>query len=38
MTIPFTPDPALKPEVQGFFDQATNTISYLVREIGRAHV
>lgn len=32
MTIPFTPDPALKPEVQGFFDQATNTISYLVRD------
>ena len=31
-TIPFTPDPALKPEVHGFFDPATNTISYIVKD------
>ena len=30
--IPFTPDPTAKPEVTGFFDADTNTISYLVRD------
>ncbi|MGV0912155.1 MBL fold metallo-hydrolase [Martelella sp. FOR1707] len=30
--LPFTPDPALKPEVHGFFDPATNTISYIVKD------
>ena len=28
----FTPDPSLSPEVVPFFDQATNTISYIVRD------
>ncbi|PRX09348.1 UNVERIFIED_ORG: glyoxylase-like metal-dependent hydrolase (beta-lactamase superfamily II) [Martelella mediterranea] len=32
MPLPFSPDPALKPEVHGFFDPATNTISYIVRD------
>jgi glyoxylase-like metal-dependent hydrolase (beta-lactamase superfamily II) len=31
-TIPFVPDLALKPEVVPFFDPATNTISYIVRD------
>lgn len=31
-TLPFTPDPASKPEVHGFFDPATNTISYIVKD------
>ncbi len=30
--IPFTPDMALVPEVKGFFDEATNTISYVVKD------
>ncbi|MBB4123125.1 MBL fold metallo-hydrolase [Martelella radicis] len=34
MTLPFTPEPGLKPEVHGFFDPATNTISYIVRDPG----
>ena len=34
MPLPFTPDPALKPEVHGFFDPATNTISYIVKDPG----
>ncbi|QQM30837.1 MBL fold metallo-hydrolase [Martelella lutilitoris] len=34
MTLPFTPAPDLKPEVHGFFDPATNTISYIVRDPG----
>lgn len=34
MTLPFTPEPDLKPEVHGFFDPATNTISYIVRDPG----
>ena len=32
MTLPFTPDPATKPEVTAFFDGATNTISYVVKD------
>ncbi|MEH6725351.1 MAG: MBL fold metallo-hydrolase [Hyphomicrobiales bacterium] len=31
-SIPFTPDMALVPEVKGFFDEATNTISYVVKD------
>ncbi|TNB49582.1 MBL fold metallo-hydrolase [Martelella lutilitoris] len=34
MTLPFTPEPDFKPEVHGFFDPATNTISYVVRDPG----
>ncbi len=30
--LPFTPDLSLKPEVRGFFDDATNTISYVVKD------
>jgi len=30
--LPFTPDLSLKPEVHGFFDDATNTISYVVKD------
>ena len=33
-TLPFTPDLSVKPEVQGFFDPDTNTISYLVKDPG----
>lgn len=32
MPLPFQPQPELKPEVHGFFDPATNTISYIVRD------
>ena len=32
MTLPFTPDPATRPEVTAFFDEATNTISYVVKD------
>jgi glyoxylase-like metal-dependent hydrolase (beta-lactamase superfamily II) len=32
--IPFTPDPSVAPEVVPFFDPATNTISYIVRDPG----
>jgi glyoxylase-like metal-dependent hydrolase (beta-lactamase superfamily II) len=32
MTLPFTPDMDLKPEVAAFFDAPTNTISYLVKD------
>jgi glyoxylase-like metal-dependent hydrolase (beta-lactamase superfamily II) len=28
--LPFSPDLSLKPHVEGFFDEATNTISYIV--------
>ena len=31
-TLPFTPDLALKPEVTAFFDEPTNTISYVVKD------
>jgi glyoxylase-like metal-dependent hydrolase (beta-lactamase superfamily II) len=30
--IPFTPDLTLQPEVTAFFDQATNTVSYVVKD------
>jgi glyoxylase-like metal-dependent hydrolase (beta-lactamase superfamily II) len=30
--LPFTPDLSFRPEVEGFFDEATNTISYVVRD------
>ena len=30
--LPFTPDPSLKPDVYPFFDEATNTISYIVKD------
>ncbi|AJY47981.1 beta-lactamase [Martelella endophytica] len=30
--MPFTPEPGVKPEVLGFFDPQTNTISYIVRD------
>jgi glyoxylase-like metal-dependent hydrolase (beta-lactamase superfamily II) len=30
--LPFTPDLTVRPEVEGFFDAATNTISYLVAD------
>lgn len=30
--IPFTPDLSVRPEVESFFDEATNTISHLVRD------
>ena len=30
--LPFEPDLSVKPEVQGYFDEATNTISYIVRD------
>jgi glyoxylase-like metal-dependent hydrolase (beta-lactamase superfamily II) len=30
--LPFIPDLSLKPEVHGFFDDATNTISYVVKD------
>lgn len=30
--MPFTPDLSIKPEVMGFFDKATNTISYVVAD------
>ena len=32
MTLPFTPDMSVKPEVHSFFDAPTNTISYVVRD------
>ncbi|OYX20239.1 MAG: MBL fold metallo-hydrolase [Rhodobacterales bacterium 32-66-9] len=32
--MPLTPDLSVKPVVQGFFDPATNTISYVVRDPG----
>jgi glyoxylase-like metal-dependent hydrolase (beta-lactamase superfamily II) len=32
MTLPFTPEMDLKPEVAAFFDAPTNTISYLVKD------
>lgn len=31
-SLPFAPEPELKPEVHGFFDPATNTISYVVKD------
>lgn len=31
-TIPFTPDPGTEPDVTAFFDPATNTISYVVKD------
>jgi glyoxylase-like metal-dependent hydrolase (beta-lactamase superfamily II) len=33
-TLPFNPDLSVTPEVEGFFDEATNTISYLVKDPG----
>jgi glyoxylase-like metal-dependent hydrolase (beta-lactamase superfamily II) len=30
--LPFTPDPSVQPDVEGFFDAATNTISYVVAD------
>ncbi|MBN9023850.1 MAG: MBL fold metallo-hydrolase, partial [Rhizobiales bacterium] len=33
-TLPFTPDLTLKPEVTAFFDEPTNTISYVVKDPG----
>ena len=30
--MPFTPDLSVKPEVTGFFDSQTNTISYVVKD------
>jgi glyoxylase-like metal-dependent hydrolase (beta-lactamase superfamily II) len=30
--VPFTPDLTVKPEVTGFFDKQTNTISYVVKD------
>lgn len=32
MTIPFEPDTSVKPEVIAFFDAATNTVSYIVKD------
>ena len=32
MSLPFTPDLSVKPEVTGFFDAQTNTISYVVKD------
>ena len=32
MTLPFSPDISVKPEIHSFFDEATNTISYVVRD------
>ncbi|MBO6633696.1 MAG: MBL fold metallo-hydrolase, partial [Parvibaculum sp.] len=32
MTIPFEPDTSVKPEVFAFFDAATNTVSYIVKD------
>ncbi|TNC62548.1 MBL fold metallo-hydrolase [Rubellimicrobium roseum] len=30
--LPFTPDLSVQPDVEGFFDEATNTISYIVKD------
>jgi glyoxylase-like metal-dependent hydrolase (beta-lactamase superfamily II) len=30
--VPFEPDLAVKPQVTGFFDEATNTVSYVVKD------
>ncbi|EYD76922.1 Zn-dependent hydrolase [Rubellimicrobium mesophilum DSM 19309] len=32
--LPVNPDLSIKPEVEGFFDEGTNTISYLVKDPG----
>ena len=32
MTIPFVPDTSVKPQVIAFFDAATNTVSYIVKD------
>lgn len=32
MSLPFQPDLSVKPEVSAFFDEATNTISYVVKD------
>ena len=32
MSLPFTPEPSVKPEVTAFFDAPTNTISYVVKD------
>ncbi|MFP1633062.1 MBL fold metallo-hydrolase [Zhengella sp. ZM62] len=32
MSLPFTPDLSVKPEVTAFFDEPTNTISYVVKD------
>ncbi|MEQ8402108.1 MAG: MBL fold metallo-hydrolase [Silicimonas sp.] len=34
MTLPFTPQTDVKPEVEAFFDPQTNTISYVVKDPG----
>ena len=31
-SLPFTPDFSVKPEVVAFFDEPTNTISYIVKD------
>lgn len=31
-TLPFSPDPSVRPEVHPFFDTTTNTISYIVKD------
>ena len=31
-SLPFTPDLSVRPEVEAFFDEATNTISYIVKD------
>ncbi|MEZ5810114.1 MAG: MBL fold metallo-hydrolase [Rhizobiaceae bacterium] len=31
-SLPFTPDLSVRPEVHGYFDEATNTISYIVKD------
>ncbi|MGE0502923.1 MAG: MBL fold metallo-hydrolase [Rhizobiaceae bacterium] len=32
--LPFTPDLSVRPDVTGFFDQQTNTVSYVVKDPG----
>jgi len=34
MTLPFTPQTDVKPEIEAFFDPQTNTISYVVKDPG----
>ena len=31
-SVPFTPDLSLKPEVTAFFDEPTNTVTYVVKD------
>jgi glyoxylase-like metal-dependent hydrolase (beta-lactamase superfamily II) len=37
VSLPFTPDLSVKPEVAAFFDEPTNTISYIVRDPASAN-